>query len=52
MSTEEEEEIIPVMIVSLNITQTNMTINGTKGRIFEKSNFDIFHHREFLNYFF
>ena len=47
-SMSEEEEIPSVMIVSLNISQTNLTINGTKGRIFEKSNWGIFHHWNFF----
>jgi len=33
---------LPDVIVTLNITETNITINGTKAKIFKKSNFCIY----------
>jgi hypothetical protein len=38
-SSELFSDEIPDMIVTLNITETNITINGSRAKIFTKSNF-------------
>lgn len=37
----DSNEMLPVVLVSLDISEANVTINGTKARIFEKSNSSI-----------